>query len=215
MRCLSLIVLTASALLLAACGGGANQPAPGTPERPLVATTQQAPVAAAGAQGAHDPSGRSNEGTSTAAKPGKGAAAGSSTPAAKKPGYQALVEQQKSSPQGQRFTPCNLVPEARAASILGPIQQPLEAPQGPTCIYRSRDGKQFVTVALQSLSFQKIQSQVRNPQRFVLSGHTAYCGRYGQPMLYVPLSGGRVLSIAGPCPVARAFAASAVQRLPS
>ena len=50
-------------------------------------------------------------------------------------------------------------------------------------------------------------------QRIAVSSRVGYCGTYGQPMLYVPLSGGRVLSIAGQCAVAKRFALKAVGNL--
>ena len=54
-----------------------------------------------------------------------------------------LVEQQSNKP-AKRFTPCNLVTAPQARAIVGaPIEQPFEAPQGPTCIYRSRDGEEL------------------------------------------------------------------------
>ena len=68
---------------------------------------------------------------------------------AEQPGYQALVENQDKDPRS-RFTPCNLVTKAQARAILGtPILEPSEGAQGPTCIYRSEDGKAFVTLAVQ------------------------------------------------------------------
>ncbi|MEA2273032.1 MAG: hypothetical protein QOI98_1740, partial [Solirubrobacteraceae bacterium] len=39
------------------------------------------------------------------------------------------------------------------------------------------------------------------------------CGTFGRSMLYLPLGGGRVLSIAGPCDMASRFAAEAMPHL--
>jgi hypothetical protein len=186
---LSLAVLGAAALL-SACGGSSDQPAPGTPGNPLVAQSSEAP------QGA-----RRNE----AAAPG----------AAERdaPGYKKLLERQPRAPRS-RFTPCNLVPERQARAIVGaPIEQPFEAPQGPTCIYRSRDGKRFITLAVQSVDVNRAKRQLRERRRVDVSGHTGYCGRLGQDLLYVKVSRGRVLSVAAPCTVAKRFAVEAVQRL--
>jgi hypothetical protein len=218
MRWLSLTLTTVAAVTLAACGGGSDAPpAPGTPQHPLVATTQAPTVGSEGAKSASGTSARSNEGASTAAKGTAKSAGTKAAPAEvgapENPGYESLLKQQKAD-KGRRFTPCSLVSETRAAQILGgPIQQPVLAPQGPTCIYRSRDGKGFVTVAVQRADIARLQRQVKHPQRFVLSGRTAYCGTLGQPVLYVALKSGRVLSIAGPCGIARQFAASAVPQL--
>jgi hypothetical protein len=129
------------------------------------------------------------------------------------PGYQALVAGQKGKPRSA-FTPCNLVTQKQAAAIVGgPMRAPVEAPQGPTCIYRSQDGNRFITVALQNVEFDKIKRQIRRPSRISVSSRTAYCGSYGQPMLYVPLPRGQVLSIAGPCAVAKKFAVKALPQL--
>jgi hypothetical protein len=195
-RSLSVIALLLIAALLAACGGQSKPaPAPGSPERPLVA---QAPKDAL-------TSGRLNE----AAPAAEGAKAKADT----QPGYQKLVERQGSKPRS-RFTPCNLVTKAQAGAIVGaPLQDPLEAPQGPTCIYRSQDGKRFVTLAVQSVPFSRLKHQMHKRQQVAVSNKTAFCGMLGQPILYVPLSGSRVLSVAAPCQVARKFAARAVQRL--
>jgi hypothetical protein len=132
----------------------------------------------------------------------------------KAPGYQALVAGQKGHARS-KFTPCNLVTQKQAASIVGgPMRAPVEAPQGPTCVYRSQDGNRFITVALQNVEFAKIKRQIQRPSRVSVSSRTAYCGSYGQPMLYVPLAKGQVLSIAGPCAVAKKFAVKALPQLP-
>jgi hypothetical protein len=193
-----LIVLAALALVaiaLTACGGSSKPAAaPGSPERPLQAQLSEPGSGATG--------GRSNEG------------AASSSASAEAPGYQALVKKQSSHPRS-RFTPCNLVTPAQARAILGsPVLDPIEAPQGPTCIYRSRNGKSFVTVALQSIDFKKkVKPHLKLRQRVAVSSRTAYCGTYGQPMLYLPLSGGRVLAVGAHCAVAKQFAIKAVRQL--
>ena len=112
------------------------------------------------------------------------------------------------------MTQCDLVTKEEARAIFGaPIRDPLEAPQGPTCIYRAETGDGLVTLAVQSVSFRTLAPLIRQPRRFRVSDRIAYCGQYGQAMLYLPLSPRQVLSIAAPCPVARQFAAKAVQRL--
>jgi hypothetical protein len=129
------------------------------------------------------------------------------------PGYQQLVDEQSRAPQS-RFTPCNLVTQEQARAIVGaPLEQPLEARQGPTCIYRSRDGESFITVAVQQLDFGQLKGQIRQRQKVDVGSRAAYCGNYGQPMLYLPLRGGDVLSVAGQCEVARKFAATALPQL--
>lgn len=189
---------TATALvtaLLTGCGGDSSSSSspPGSPDNPLVA--QEAP---------------GTEGTA-----GKGEPAAGRGERDEQPGYADLVKRQSRRPSS-RFTPCNLVTREQAAAIVGgPILEPVEAPQGPTCIYRSKSGDSFVTVAVQALDFDKVRRQMRDVQRFAVSDRTAYCGDYGQPTLYVPLRGGRVLSVTAPCGLARQFAVKAVPRLTS
>lgn len=214
------LALMAAAGLAAGCGGddSASEAPKGSPENPLVAQKPPPPEG-----GSADAQARLNEGSSTADERGSGGAAGGAGGAAGgseaqlgsegQPGYKELVERQSRRPRG-RFTPCNLVTQSEAGRIVGArMREPLEAPQGPTCIYRSEAGKSFVTVAVQTVEFTKLRPQLRQPQRVDLSGRTAYCGQYGQPMLYLPLSRGRVLTIAGPCRVARQFAAAALRQL--
>lgn len=194
----SALLITLAGTLLAACSGDDSAKAPpGSPENPLVAQQEPEPA-----------SDRSNE-----AATDKG---GATTDGAKKtkPGYEGLVNNQTKSPPRSRFTPCNLVSKAEAGAIFGgATQDPLEAAQGPTCIYRTERGKGFVTVAVQSVSFEELRGALGQPREVHVSDRTAYCGQYGQPVLYVPLARGRVLSVAGPCPVATQFAAKAVPRL--
>jgi len=108
------------------------------------------------------------------------------------------------------------VTKAQAGAILGAaMREPFEAPQGPTCIYRTRSGKGFVSVAVQATDIRKLAPRLRLRQRVAVSSRVGYCGTYGQPMLYLPLSRGRVLSVSGHCAVAKRFALKAVRRLPA
>jgi hypothetical protein len=93
--------------------------------------------------------------------------------------------------------------------------EPQEAPQGPTCIYRPRSGKRAVTVAIETMNFAQVKPRIRQRRQINISTRGAFCGFYGQPLLYLPLSGGRVLSISGSCKVAAQFAEKAVPRLGS
>ena len=178
--------IAATAVLVAGCGGGSPSAPAGSPDNPLVAEAQTETAA-----------GRSNE---------------SAPPAEEEPGFQALVERQSRKP-GSRFTPC-LVSRAQARAFLGaPAAAPVEAPQGPTCIYRSEDGDAFVTVAVQALDIDRLRRELQLPRAMVVADRRAYCGRRGQAMLYVSLSRNRVLSVGAPCSVARRFATTAGARL--
>jgi hypothetical protein len=197
MRRLSLtIALLAATTAIAACGGSDEakpKPAPGTPGNPLVARVT-ADDDAPGSAKASEPS-------ASAAKPDA------------TPGYQQLVKRQAKHPQS-RFTPCSLVTRAEAAAIVGnPVTAPVEAPQGPTCIYRSRNGRDFVTLAVQAADFRALTKPMRKPQHVAVSSRTAVCGVLGQPILYVPAGPRQVLTVTGPCDVAQRFAAKAVPRI--
>jgi Protein of unknown function (DUF3558) len=186
-RCL--IPLLALGLVLGACGGDAptrtgNAPK-GSADNPLVGKLEEGPSAS------------KNE-------------AGQATPA---PAYDKLVEQQTAKPRSD-FTPCNLVTRKEAQAILGRgVKAPVEAAQGPTCIYRTEDGDSFVTISVQSLDLNRAKRRLREPRRVDVSGRRAYCGVLGQPTLFAGVSGGQVLTVSGRCKVARRFAAQAVQRL--
>ncbi len=188
-RTLSLVGLVTVAAALTGCGGGESTPAaapPGSPDNPLRAERQL------------NSSSRGNE-AATSKKQG--------------PGYKSLLERQSSHVRS-RFTPCNLVTKAQAGAILGAAMlEPFEAPQGPTCIYRTRSGKSYVSIAVQATDIKKLTPRLRLRQRVDVSARVGYCGTYGQPMLYVPLSRGRVLSISGQCAVAKRFALRAVRQL--
>jgi hypothetical protein len=188
-RCVIAFVFVAA--LLSGCGGDSTSSPPGSPDKPLVA--QQTSGGST--------SGRKNEASSAAPK------------AAAKPGYQSLVEHQGSKPRS-RFTPCNLVTKAQAQAIVGaPIHDPLEAPRGPTCIYRTQDGKSFITLAVQPLEFSKLKRKIHKREPVNISSASAFCGVLGNPVVYVSLPKHRVLSVGAPCDVGRRFATTALGRL--
>jgi hypothetical protein len=224
MRRSSLVLLTASAVLLAACGGDSNtqKATPGTPENPLRALPNPSPTRVPPT----DETGRAAKSKSSSkaeAKPKSVVAAQQATQVrneaarakrakAKNAARVASRKQKGSAPSAKR--PCSLVTKAQAQSIIGvPILEPLEAPQGPTCIYQSKTRKQYVTLTVQNTDFAHLKAQVRKRREVAVSTRTAVCGTYGRPMLYLPLNGGRVLSVAGRCGIASRFAATAVPHL--
>ena len=184
---LTVLVAAAPAVLLAACGGesrSSERPV-GTPENPAVAQ----PFPGGGEPAARPRSRRETSPT---------------------PSFDRVVESQKRRPR-KRFSPCNLVTSKQAREILGAaVLQPREAPQGPTCIYRTRSGERFVTLAVQSAAIADLRRHLRRAQRFEVGSRRAYCGTLGQPVLHVALGGGRVLTVAAPCDTARRFAATAL-----
>jgi hypothetical protein len=187
-RPLGLLLAAALVMGVAACGSDENpsKAAPGSPENPLVAKQPRS-------------SGITSE---SGAKP----------PA---PGYTRLLEQQRKVPvERDRNNPCALVTKAQAEAILGAkLVDPVVRPQGPTCIYRDSSSQRFAAISVQTQSFAALRRQLRRAERVDVSGRTAYCGMHGRPMLYMPLSGGRVLSVAAQCDAAARFARRAGARL--
>ena len=187
-RLIGLLLVSALSVALTACGseGSPSKPAPGTPENPLVAKPST-PGVTTGEAGAD---------------PGK-------------PGYAKLLERQREAPaRRNRDNPCSLVTKRQAQTILGAkLLDPVVVPQGPTCIYRDRASQSFTTIAIQSMDFRAVRRQLRRVQRVHVSDRTAYCGMHGRPMLYLPLSRGRVLSVASHCNTAARLARRAAARL--
>jgi hypothetical protein len=173
----------------------------------------------AGCGGSDDKSAKaplgSPENPVAAQAPSSGEAGSEATGKPTEPSFKKLVDRQSKEPaRRDRDNPCAFVTKAQAQEILGArLLDPLVAPQGPTCIYRNRSGQSFATVAIQSVSFKALRRQVRRVERVAVSDRTAYCGMHGRPMLYLPLSGGRVLSVAAPCETATRFARRAAPRL--
>jgi hypothetical protein len=182
----SLTTALLAAALLAGCGGGGDD---GAQRGPLGSPDNPVPAK-------HEPEN-----------------AGSEKAATTKPGYAKLLKKQTSNP-AERFTPCNLVTKSQAKAIMRTaIAEPVEAPLGPTCVYRSTNGKASVSVAVTPQSLSALRRQVRQPAELKVTGHRAVCGRRGQTMLYVSVKRGQTLSVAAPCVTAMKFAASAVRRL--
>jgi hypothetical protein len=231
-RLLPLVLLASGALGLAACGGSDTPKAdtsPGSAVNPLVAREQltgvpsgkhaaaverkaaekiKHPGAIGGGKKITDDQG--GGGAAKAPRMNEGATVG--TPDVK-PGYQSLVDQQTAKPQ-ERFTPCSLVSRSRAQAILGvSVQAPLEAPQGPTCLYRTTRSRGLITLAVQHQRYAQLASKLVNRKRIDVAGRNAVCGSLGRPTVLVQLTAGRVLNVNGPCNLGKRFAAEAVQHL--
>lgn len=232
MRILPVALVATAALGLAACGGSDHRQAamPGTPANPLQGQEQLAGVPAGtgtrpgtaddgrvehkGAIGGNSPVNNPKQATKQAPRSNEGASVGTPTPGTDV-GYEALVAKQSSAPQ-ERFTPCSLVSQKRAQAILGVrVQQPLEAAQGPTCLYRTTRTRGMVTIAVQQQRFAALAKGVKRGQRLDVGGRRAVCGMLGRPTVIVSLSGGRVLNVnaPSPCTLGKKFAAEAVQHI--
>jgi hypothetical protein len=68
---------------------------------------------------------------------------------------------------------------------------------------------------VQTAKFDRLTRQIRQRRTVDVSRRSGVCGTFGQPMLYVPLSGGRVLTVSALCGLAQKFAAKAVRQLPA
>jgi hypothetical protein len=108
--------------------------------------------------------------------------------------------------------PCDLVSAGEASGILGgSVKAPKEAPLGPTCVYRTEAVESFVTVALQSMGGDHVKATIKGLDRHDVAGKSGYCLQSAASTFYVPLSGGRVLTVgAAECEVAEKFAAKAL-----
>jgi hypothetical protein len=216
--------------LLAACGGsGSAKAPPGSESNPLVAVpnpsaTRTPPVerppgegtarAKARSGGSSKDRGSSSSSSSSRTQHGsvaKRPTASDETAASLTHGTSA--REQKPRPPGAS-RPCSLVTKRQASAIVGAaLVEPLQARQGPTCIYQTKSGKPYITLAVQTVNFAKLRKQVGKTRAIPIASRTAYCGTYGEPMLFLPVTGGRVLTISAPCNLAQQFAARAVGHL--
>lgn len=211
----SLLVILLFAAATAA--GGGDRDLPGSASNPLVAvpnptptrippSEQSDPEAPRQADGTlprpSQPSGTKTQHGTTALHLSKPMVAPPQTPR----------QQLEQPPSTSR--PCSLVTKPQAQDLIGmPIVEPLEAPQGPTCIYQTGSGERYVTLAAQDESIERLRERLRDPTAVAVAGRSGYCGTVGGPVLYLPLSGLRTLVVAAPCEMAKGFAALAVGRL--
>jgi hypothetical protein len=227
--CIVLAVMS-SAGLPAACGGddSASKGPPGSADNPLVALpnptgTRTPPTdKPLGEPSVTAKASDKRGGTLTPHKAGSSKTATGSSDA-KAPATLAPHKAPTSTGHGARKQkrqapsaahPCSLVTKSQARAILGtPVVEPLQAPQGPTCIYQSARGKQYVMLAVQQASLAKLRKQLSASRSVQVAGTTGYCGKSGRPMLYLPVSSGRVLSVAAACNIATRFAAKAAPHL--
>jgi hypothetical protein len=212
-------VLAAAAALLAGCGASSAPKAGAPPTSTSQTTTQRAHPTPA--QSNADVGGA--QGQTTTAQPGS---AGSHKVRPKisevKRGHvvqrahlvAATSKDDSGSAAAIRINPCRLVSVSEAEAITGgPISGRVEAPLGPTCIYRQAGSKTDITLAVETTTFASATHGMSKPTKVLIKGRSAYCGKLGAQMLFVPLPDGTVLNVTAPCAVAQRFAATALSRL--
>ena len=157
------IALGAAMLLLAACGGSSSAHSAATPSGQNAAralgptTTAQAQLDLV-------------TGGVTAHRPGHGT--GGAEPNDGNPGGADRAGQ----PATGQSDPCKLLSRAEAQAVLGrPINTPVEAPLGPTCVYRPIGAKSFVTLTIESIDLAKAMPRGRNRTRVDVAGTGAAC----------------------------------------
>lgn len=145
------------------------------------------------------------------------AAAGATTLAqaagsTKAPGASSAVTTSAASSQ---LDPCTLVTVSEAESITGgTIANPVEAPQGPTCIYKLSGSKSWITLSVESRTdIAKLTGLMKNAQKFSVGTDSGTCGQLDTDNLFLSLTGGRVLHVTAPCAIAEKIATTAVGRL--
>jgi hypothetical protein len=113
-----------------------------------------------------------------------------------------------------QLNPCTLVTASEAQGATGaPMTGLVEAPLGPTCIYKRGDSKRAITLAVELMDYSAVARNLTNSAPITVGTHPARCGGLGAEKLFLSLSGGRVLNVTAPCPIAKLFAIKAVSRL--
>lgn len=139
--------------------------------------------------------------SSTARKSAVPATAANSTPVAKPP----LVPH-----------PCSLVTTAEAQAALGgQLDQPVEAPQGPTCIFKLTSGTIAATIAVENAPLARFIDRMKGSKSLVIAKHLTYCGILGSPTLVSEVGANSLLVVSAPCSVAQKLAADALPHLDS
>lgn len=145
-------------------------------------------------------------------------------------GVSALAQTAKTAPQapavtsvsgqptgggGPQLDPCTLVTLSEAEGITGgSIANPVEAPLGPTCIYKPNGSKPWITISVETRGdFAGVTHLMRNGAPYTAGSHSAVCGQLGDEMVFLSLGGGRVLHVTAPCAIAKQFAIKALSRL--
>lgn len=110
--------------------------------------------------------------------------------------------------------PCSLVTRSEVESAAGAtLSAGVEAPLGPSCIFKRGGRAPDIALAVVPLSFAEARHSLPRPEAVTVGAHTAYCGGPAHAVLLVSVAPGRVLSVSAPCSVARRIAAIAIGRL--
>jgi hypothetical protein len=113
------------------------------------------------------------------------------------------------------LNPCTLVTASEAQAITGgPIAGLVQAPQGPTCIYKLGGAKRSITLSVEAANFSAVTKSITNGAPFIMGKqHSGVCGQLGAQMVFLSLASGQVLNVTAPCPIAKLIAAKALSRL--
>jgi hypothetical protein len=205
------VLPVAAALLLGACGGSSSSPSTSSVASSASSSSASVPK---GVVGARVQAGRGVTPIS------KFLGADQVRPTRRGPvrarAQAGMIDDEVSTTGAKALNPCSLVTRAQAQAILGkPVGQPLDAPQGPTCIYTAQGFKGPITLAVVATDFSTVkpQAHLRDRMSVTVSGHAAYCGVAGSPTMVVPLTPGKFLTVTAPCPIAASFAAAALSRI--
>lgn len=119
----------------------------------------------------------------------------------------------KNTANASPLNPCTLVSLTQAQAITdGAVSSRVEAPLGPTCIYKG-NGTKEITLAVEVAQLSKVTRHMTKRTKVSIGTRQAYCGKLGTPMLFVPLSAYQVLNVTAPCGIARRFAGLALSDL--
>jgi hypothetical protein len=120
------------------------------------------------------------------------------------------------SPPGQHVgtNPCALVSTATARAVIrARILSRIEAPLGPTCIFKLAHSRQITIAVEQQVSLSSVTKTLGKRKTVTVAGRPGYCRTRGLQTLFVSLHSGGVLNVTAPCPVAKRLAAKALTRL--
>lgn len=111
---------------------------------------------------------------------------------------------------GSTTNPCALITKGQIQAITHhTVVKRTLAPLGPTCIYELRHATE-ITLLIERTNFARAAGEMRNRTHVSVHARSAYCGRVGEPTLYVSLPAGKILAVTAGCSVARRIATIAV-----